>query len=421
MPDTFTSESFQGSQKAVGRDARSGDLETMTRVKSLAIFAAALIPVALLAFLISSPSFATERITPVMLAVQDALIPFTGSDGHTHLVYELWLENFSSANISIEQVEILGDGAVLSTLDASEIATRLQPAGFREPGSHMAASTEAILFIHVILPAGQAAPHQLVHRVRVRAEAAPPGHQESTETGGEILVDTQPVVIIGPPLRGDGYVSADSCCDASRHTRAALPVNGRVWIAQRYAVDWEQLDNEGRIYKGPQADDASYTIYGKDVLAVADATVVTAIDGLPNQVPGHMPENISIEEADGNSVVLDLGSGHFALYAHLKPGSVRVHVGDSVKRGQIIGLVGNSGNSLAPHLHFHVMAHQSALASNGLPYEIDSFRVTGSTPGTAAFDIAEAKGTPLAVTPVSPPREVTNGMPLDQLIISFGQ
>src|SRR6202047_99486 len=69
-----------------------------------------------------------------------------------------------------------------------------------------------------------------------------------------------------------------------------------------------------------------------------------------------MPENIAIEEADGNLVILDLGGGRYALYAHLDPGSVRVHKGDAVKRGQVIGLVGNTGNSLAPHLHFHVMS-----------------------------------------------------------------
>ena len=215
--------------------------------------------------------------------------------------------------------------------------------------------------------------------MRVRAEAAPPGKQEFTETGGETAVDRGAVAAIGPPLRGVRYVAADSCCDASRHTRAALPVNGRVWIAQRYAVDWEQLDEEGRIYHGPQADVKSYTIYRKEVLAVADATVASTIEGLPNQTPGKMPENIAIEEADGNSVILDLGSGKYALYAHLDPGSVRVHKGDTVKRGQVIGLVGNTGNSLAPHLHFHVMSGALALASNGLPYEIDDFLVTART------------------------------------------
>ena len=108
-------------------------------------------------------------------------------------------------------------------------------------------------------------------------------------------------------MRGEGYVSADSCCDASRHTRAALPINGRVWLAQRYAVDWEQLDAEGRIYSGPQEKLESYTIFGKPVVAVADAVVVSVTDGLPEQTPGKYPTNISLDEADGNCVILDLG------------------------------------------------------------------------------------------------------------------
>ena len=61
----------------------------------------------------------------------------------------------------------------------------------------------------------------------------------------------------------------------------------------------------------------------------------------------------------------------------------------------------------------------SPLASNGLPYAIDAFQVTGVTMGTEAFDRAEADGTPLAITPVTPPRAVRNALPLDQLEISF--
>jgi murein DD-endopeptidase MepM/ murein hydrolase activator NlpD len=376
----------------------------------------------LLSFAAWPNSSASERITPVLLSVQDAPVPFIGSDGHEHLVYELWMTNFSSGNVAVEQVEILGSGgAVLQTLDASEIATRLQRAGLREPSATMSVSTDALLFIHVVLTGkGPTAPQQLTHRVRLRAEAAPPGQQEIIETGGETAVGPLVVVLIGPPLRGSGYISADSCCDATRHTRAALPVNGRVWIAQRFAVDWEQLDDEGRVYRGVATDVASYNIYGKDVLAVADAKVASVIDNLPDQVPGKMPTNISIEQADGNSIVLDLGFGRYALYAHLKPGSIKVHAGDTVKLGQTIALVGNSGNTLEPHLHFHVMNHASPLASNGLPYEIDDFTVTATSPGTAAFDAAAAKGTPLATTPFMPaPRHVTNGLPLDQLIISF--
>jgi hypothetical protein len=54
-----------------------------------------------------------------------------------------------------------------------------------------------------------------------------------------------------------------------------------------------------------------------------------------------------------------------------------------------------------------------------LPYEIREFQVTGKTGGTKAFDEAEEKGTPLAITPVSPAQEVKGAMPLDQLVISF--
>jgi hypothetical protein len=61
----------------------------------------------------------------------------------------------------------------------------------------------------------------------------------------------------------------------------------------------------------------------------------------------------------------------------------------------------------------------SPFASNGLPYAIDAFRVTGATAGTEAFDRAEADGTPLVITPVTPPRTVRNALPLDQLEISF--
>jgi len=155
------------------------------------------------------------------------------------------------------------------------------------------------------------------------------------------------------------------------------------------------------------------------VFAVADAVVALVTDGLPEQTPGKYPTNISLDDADGNSVILDLGQQHYAMYAHMQPGSIKVHKGESVKAGQVIGLVGNTGNSVAPHLHFQVMDRASSLASNGLPYEIKDFQIAGETAGTKAFDEAEEKGSPLAITPLSPVQQVKGALPLDQLIISF--
>jgi hypothetical protein len=364
-------------------------------------------------------AYTSENMTPLLLAVHDVPVPFMGSDGQVHLVYELGMTNFSSADIAVEKVEVVGDGATLQTLDSAAVATRLQPAGVRESAGTLPRSTHALLFLDVVLAAGAKVPADLSHRVSLRVTAAPPGHQELSESGGTTTVDRQSVASIGPPLRGERYISADSCCDATRHTRAAMPVNGRVWVAQRYAVDWEQLDADGRIYAGPREKLESYAIFGQSVLAVADALVVVAIDGAPEQTPGSYPTNIALDAADGNSIILELGNRRYALYAHLQPGSVKVHRGERVRLGQVIGLVGDTGNSIVPHLHFQVTDGPTSLSSNGLPYEIRDFQVTGKTPGTAAFDEAESNGTPLAVTPFSPPQSVKQAMPLDQLIISF--
>jgi murein DD-endopeptidase MepM/ murein hydrolase activator NlpD len=379
---------------------------------------ARLTPIAILLIATDAASLA-GTITPLLIAVQNAPIPFLGSDNRTHLVYELQVTNFSSGQAVVQAVKVVAGDKVLATLDSATIADRLQPAGRRDASATMASSEQALLFLHVALPADAPIPRRLVHGISAHVDAASPGRKEVSENGGETPVGQAEVVVIGPPLRGERFISADSCCDSSRHTRAALPVNGQVFLAQRFAVDWEQLNPEGHIYTGVQSDPASYTIYGHDVLAVSDAAVVAVIDGLPDQPPGKMPSNIAIEEADGNSIVLDLGSGRYALYAHLHAGSITVKPGDQVKRGQRIAHVGNSGNTLAPHLHFQVMDTPSPFASNGLPYAIDAFRVTGATAGTEAFDRAEADGTPLVITPVTPPRTVRNALPLDQLEISF--
>lgn len=383
-----------------------------------------LFAVSLTFLILAFPIHAAETPTPLILAVHDAPVPFTASDGNVHLVYELWMLNFSSGDIAVQKVEILADNKVIKTLDSAAIATCLQPAGSRNSTGTLAKSTEALLFIHIALPRSAEVPRHLTHRVTTFIAAAPPAFQHLTVAGGETVPDRQTIAVIQPPLAGDNYVSADSCCDSTRHMRAALGVNNRVWLAQRFAVDWEQLDSSHRIYSGPREKLTSYAIFGKPVLAVAHTTVVSAMDGLPEQTSGKFPEGISLDKADGNSVILRLDDpalgGHvFAMYAHMQPGSLRVHAGDKVHPGQVLGLVGNTGNSIAPHLHFQLMAEPSSLASNGLPYAIDSFQILGQTSSTEAFDKAEADGTPVARQEMPAAQHVEKALPLDQLIISF--
>jgi murein DD-endopeptidase MepM/ murein hydrolase activator NlpD len=362
-----------------------------------------------------------QALTPIVGEVLYAPIPFAGSDGRTHLVYELEATNFTDGKTTIERLDVLDADSrdVVATLDAEEVAGRLQPAGLREPVDTLAPSMTATIFLHVTFDEANQVPDRLVHRLSLQSAAAPPDQQKFTETVGPTEVDRRDVVVVGPPLRGSNYVAGDSCCDATLHTRAALPIDGQVWLAQRYAVDYEQLDADNRLYSGKKKID-NYTIYGQEAIAVADGTVVKVTDGVPQQKPGVFPKNITPAEADGNAVILDIGGGNFALYGHFQPGSVRVKEGERVKRGEVLGLVGNSGNSLAPHLHFHMMGGPRSFASNGLPYEVDSFTVTGrNTAGTDAFDKAEAEGTPLEVDAVDPAKRVTDAMPLDQTVVSF--
>jgi len=276
----------------------------------------------------------------------------------------------------------------------------------------------AMVFLHVTFGAAVEVPDRLVHRLSLQADAAPPDQQQLTEQVGPTEVERRNVVVVGPPLKGSNYLAANSCCDSIFHRQVPLPINGRIQLAQRYAVDYEQLDADNRLYSGEKEVD-SYTIYGQEATAGADGTVVKVTDGVPEQEPGVFPEGISPDEADGNSVILDIGGGNYALYGHFQPGSVRVKEGDRVRRGDVLALVGSTGNSLAPHLHFHVMSSQLSLASNGLPYVVDSFTVTGRSAGTDTFHEAEQEGTRLEVTPVDPAERVTGAMSLDQLVVSF--
>src|ERR1700729_377495 len=116
-----------------------------------------------------------EQMTPLLLAVQDAPVPFMGSDGHVHLVYELGMTNFSSAEMAVEKVEVISGGATLQTLDTAAVAGRLQPAGQRDSTGTLAKGTQALLFLNVTLAPGAKVPANLSHRISLKVDAAPPG------------------------------------------------------------------------------------------------------------------------------------------------------------------------------------------------------------------------------------------------------
>ncbi len=371
---------------------------------------------------VRSPTVAppADAMTPLIGSVPFAPVPFAGSDGKTHLVYELAVTNFTNAKLVIDDVTVKDDqsDSVIGNLDAQALKGRLQPAGSREGSDHLEPGQAGTIFIHLITDNGKV-PQTLLHEVSVTSAAMPPGSNTVTEQLAVTEVDKRTLPVLSAPLRGERYIAADGCCDAVRHTRALLPVNGQPFLAQRYAIDYEQADAQNRIFTGDPRNPDSYTIFGNDVLAVADGTVVGTRNDLREQTPGVYPSNIPIDEADGNFVVLDIGNGFFVNYAHMQPGSVRPKPGDKVHRGDVIGLVGNTGNSVAPHLHLHVMDGPSPLAAQGLPYLYDRFTVTGQVASTADFDASEGTGIPLVTRPGIRPTEHTDQLILDQNLVTF--
>lgn len=128
--------------------------------------------------------------------------------------------------------------------------------------------------------------------------------------------------------------------------------------SQRYAYDLLVMKDDST-YNGDPTQNESYYAFGKDVIAPADGTVVAIESNIPDNEPvGVMNE----KQLAGNYVVIDHGNGEYSLIAHLKYQSLTVHVGDKVKRGDVIGQCGNSGNSSEAHIHFQVMNAPDLLA-----------------------------------------------------------
>ncbi|MBA2518403.1 MAG: M23 family metallopeptidase [Chloroflexia bacterium] len=207
-----------------------------------------------------------------------------------------------------------------------------------------------------------------------------------------------------------------SCCDGP-HRRAFQPINGGLYLAQRFAIDFNRLDAEDRLVAGDPSLNESYPSFGQPVIAVAAGTVVAAVDQFPDQVP-NAPTGVTLESANGNHVIIDLGDGRYAFYAHLRAGSVTVRAGDVVRRGDGLGALGNSGSSTGPHLHFHVMSAPSALVADGMPYVFDEFDLVGETPPIPELIALSENGTPVPLDTVETgPR--LDALPLGRTVVDF--
>lgn len=365
---------------------------------------------------------ADVSVTPILAAPVAIPIPVPMTDGRTHLAYELLLTNASDQDLTVDSLEVLSDNHTLLGLKGPQLAYWTRPMGSHEAGTKLGAGQVAKVWLDVPIDAGSPVPQHLSHRLVVNVGRPMPPLVPAvvTENVAEMNVSDRRPVVISPPLRGPNWLDANSCCDMTPHRMALNPIAGALWGAERFAIDYLQIADGGRIFTGNKDLPQSYPYFGADIHAVADGPVVSVLDGLPEQVPGHTPTGLTLAQYGGNHVVQDIGGGNYAFYAHLQTGSVQVKPGDRLTTGQVLGKLGNSGNSDAPHLHFHVMSTPDPLRSDGLPFVFKAFDLTGRLASSAAEDALEA-GQPAQLQPGVATRNETDVSPLFLDVMNYAR
>jgi len=163
------------------------------------------------------------------------------------------------------------------------------------------------------------------------------------------------------PFDGTWYVSGE---------HGYLDTHKR-FLAETFAYDFVQIGPNGKSYQRDGRNNIDYFAYGKKVLAVKDGTVVNVRADMAENVPG---ETTNVETPSGNVVIIDHGNNQFGYYAHLKPFTISVKTGAHVQAGDVLGEVGNSGDSPEPHLHFHVMNNADPAMADGLPVVFENWK-----------------------------------------------
>ena len=342
-----------------------------------------------------------DAYTSVMVQVTNPpTFPFPGTDGKFHVAYNLVLQNASPVPATIRRLD------VVDAMDTSKVVASFAGKQLVDPGcgfgncnrlrtlpsapvkdAVIPPQQARVLFVDFAFATLEAAPKYVMHHLFIVGAPSPvPGKPVPVDyTVTPYSLSASGPITISPPLRGNNWVALNGCCEPGwPHRSTPLPLNGNLVAGQLFAIDWKRTNDKGEFYTGDKHRNESYVDYGSPILAVADGVVTATLDGQEANAPGVLPADspvlgpkLTVGNVDGNHIVLDIGHGAYAFYAHLLKGSLKVKVGDTVRKGQVIARLGNTGNANASHLHFHIMNGPSVLGSSGIPYVLDSFQYQG--------------------------------------------
>jgi hypothetical protein len=365
--------------------------------------------------------------------VGSGVYPVKGSDGLLHIAFAAQFTNAWRGAATIQSVEVvdpshnnkpaginrvisLKDEDVTGQLKLFSLPATLDKASY---STRLTAGQSGVMFFDVTFTNSADVPCTIalrVHSIHPENKILP----ESTVTSPPWKISAQRAIVLTPPFKGDGWVNANGCClEVGPHRFVTNPMNGTLDPSEQFAIDWIKIDRQGKAFRGDGKKPEQWLCYGVALLAVAPGTVVEVMRDLPDEPPGIAPTNLTVPEIAGNHVLLDLGSGRYAMYAHLAPHSATVHVGDRVKAGDKLGLLGNSGNTTGPHLHFQISDRPSTLDTTSLPFVFERMTLQSRTPlNLDDIENYSVKGTALP-TDSKVAKKLSEAMPLSRDVIDF--
>jgi murein DD-endopeptidase MepM/ murein hydrolase activator NlpD len=161
---------------------------------------------------------------------------------------------------------------------------------------------------------------------------------------------------------------------------------------QRYALDLLGVGPDGKTHQRDGKLNEDYYAFGREVLAPADGIITEVIEGVRDNVPGSLNPYSGV----GNCVIIQHRDDEVSVLAHFKLGTIKVKSGNQVKRGQLLGLCGNSGNSSEPHIHYHLQ-HTAVLQDGvGIKCHFENAKVKNEDKMEARPHYSPVKGDVIA-------------------------
>jgi hypothetical protein len=366
----------------------------------------------------ATPAFAGDPHPPALgvsfLAQPSPIV----QNGATRLYYEMLITNFSKNAYVLDGIDAKA-GDTQAKISGASLSPLIVHPGANAPSDDLAIRTidgGRTILVFLTLDFGKAAaPGSVEHTLHVLADKSEP--HDIALAPLAVVRDTP--IVIAPPLRGE-WIAGDSASNLpdAAHRRAVLIDDGHPWLAQRFAIDWVQIqtvNGAAATFKGAEDKNDSYFCYDQPIYSVAAGKVVDMSDGMAENVPhsGKYVVPIDFNNAAGNHAVIEIAPHRYVLYAHMRPGTVQVKLGDHVRVGQILGHVGNTGSSVEPHLHMHIDDQPSFLAGNGVPYEFSEGQASGPVEANVSSP------TVIHLGPIGPQQPFKNDYPAANALVTF--